>query len=597
MLRKGTVALINPNQIHPPIAPYALDVLTTALEASGFEAHVLDLTFHLDDWRQTLRDYFRAERPLLVGVTCRNTDTVYALEQRPFVDGYKAVIDEVRRLTAAPVVAGGVGFSTMPFALVDYFGIEYGVKGPGEKIICDLARALAEGRSADRIHIPGLLVNRGPGNVTRVAPPALDPRAAPAPSSSPSPAPSSSSAPVPVPLSFAAVGHHESRAWQAETELPYTRRSGEPYKVDNLRYYREGGLGSILTKNGCVYKCSFCVEPDAKGTQFARRGITAVVDEMEALTAQGIHDLHTTDSEFNLSIAHSKNLLREIVRRRDHDATSPLRDLRLWVYCQPSPFDEEFAELLAAAGCAGVNIGADHTRPEMLDGWKVTAKGTRYYDFADTERLVQLCHRNGMLTMVEALFGMPGETLETMRDCVDRMMELDATVTGFSLGLRLLPYMGLAKSLAEQCDGVRTVRGLQSNNASGPIVLKQLHQCDGPIEYERQFMFDESGDFRLVCYFSPDLPEAPGTADSPDGIWRASVDFLWDRIPKSEQYRVMLPTLSGSSENDNNYADNPFLTSLNRKGYTGAFWAHWRDREAIMSGAALPLGELAEAVR
>lgn len=44
----------------------------------------------------------------------------------------------------------------------------------------------------------------------------------------------------------------------------------------------------------------------------------------------------------------------------------------------------------------------------------------------------------------------------------------------------------------------------------------------------------------------------------------------------------MLPTLGGSSENDNNYADNPFLTGLVGLGYTGAFWSHWREREEIM---------------
>ncbi|GAT69278.1 tryptophan 2-C-methyltransferase [Planomonospora sp. ID91781] len=579
MRHKGVVVLVNPNQIHPPIAPYALDVLTTALEAAGFEAHVLDLTFHADDWRQVLRTYFRgAGRPLLVGVTCRNTDTVYAFEQRPFVDRYKEVIDEIRRLTDSPVVTGGVGFSTMPFALVDYFGVDFGVKGPGEHILCELAEALHDGRPADGV--PGLLVNHGRGKVVRVPPPVL------------SELRTAVTASLPFP-----TGREEGRAWQVETELPYTRRSGVPYKVDNLTYYRLGGLGSILTKNGCVYRCTQCVEPDAKGTRLTRRSVASVVDEIESLTGQGIYDLHTTDSEFNLSIAHSKQLLREIIRRKDGDASGSLHRLRLWVYCQPSPFDEELAELLAHAGCAGVNIGTDHVRSDMLDGWKVTKKGTRYYGFEDTARLVELSHRYGMLTMVEALLGMPGETRETMRECVDRLMDLDATVTGFSLGLRLFPYTDLAVSLARRCDGVRTLPGLQSNNATGPIILKPMEKCSGPIEYERQFMFDESGGFRLVCYFSPDLPESPETVNSPNGIWHESVDFLWSHIPESEYYRVMLPTLNGSSENDNNYADNPFLTSLKRKGYTGAFWAHWRDRENIMNGTGALEALAAEAAR
>ncbi|MFI5999622.1 tryptophan 2-C-methyltransferase [Streptomyces sp. NPDC051366] len=560
---RGLVLLVNPNKVHPPIAPYALDVLTTSLEAADFEVEVVDLTFHREDWKSCLSEYFGARSPVLVGVTIRNTDTVYAFEQRPFIGEHKEIITEIKRLTDAPIVGGGIGFSSMPFALVDYFGIDFGVKGPGEQIICDLADALVTGR--DTGTVSGLLCNTGEG-VVRIPPPAL------------SPAPRRAVAPRPA-------GQFEDRVWQVDRAGTYLRRSGSPHKVDNLLYYQRGGLAGILTKNGCTYRCSHCVEPDAKGIRFGRRDVAAVVDEMQSLAAQGIFDQHTTDSEFNLSITHAKQLLREIVRRRHADSGNPLNELRLWVYCQPSPFDEEFAELLAAAGCRGVNVGSDHVRADMLRGWKVTEKGTTYYSFADTEKLVRLCHANGMMTMVEALFGMPGETPQTMRECVEAFMALDATVTGFSLGLRLFPHTPLGIAMAEQCDGVRTVPGLQSNTATEPIVLKPLARCSGPVEYERQFMFDESGNFRLVCYFSPDLLEDAETVKDPSGRWSRSVELLWELVDPSDHHRVMLPTLAGSSEHDNNYADNPFLTSLSGLGYTGAFWAHWRDREAILRQA------------
>ncbi|WP_327418846.1 tryptophan 2-C-methyltransferase [Streptomyces sp. NBC_01233] len=560
---RGLVLLVNPNKVHPPIAPYALDVLTTSLEAADFEVEVVDLTFHREDWKTCLSEYFGARSPVLVGVTIRNTDTVYAFEQRPFVGEHKEIITEIKRLTDAPIVGGGIGFSSMPFALVDYFGIDFGVKGPGEQIICDLADALVTGRGTDTVS--GLIRNT-PEGVTRVPPPALTL--------------SNRRTPQPRP-----AGQFEDRTWQVDRAGTYVRRSGAPHKVDNLLYYQRGGLAGILTKNGCTYRCSHCVEPDAKGIRTGRRDIAAVVDEMQSLAAQGILDQHTTDSEFNLSISHAKNLLREIVRRKHAGPANPLNELRLWVYCQPSPFDEEFAGLLAAAGCRGVNVGSDHVRKDMLSGWKITEKGTAYYTFADTERLVRLCHANGMLTMVEALFGMPGETPQTMRECVGAFMALDATVTGFSLGLRLFPHTPLGMAMAGECDGVRTVPGLQSNTATGPIILKPSSKCSGPVEYERQFMFDESGNFRLVCYFSPDLMEDAGTVNDPSGRWSRSVDLLWELVDPADHHRVMLPTLAGSSEHDNNYADNPFLTSLNGLGYTGAFWAHWRDREAILRRA------------
>ncbi|WP_329175980.1 tryptophan 2-C-methyltransferase [Streptomyces sp. NBC_01477] len=562
-MSRGLVLLVNPNKVHPPIAPYALDVLTTSLEAADFEVEVLDLTFHREDWKSFLSEYFAERDPMLVGVTIRNTDTVYAFEQRPFVGEHKEIITELKRLTDAPIVAGGIGFSTMPFALVDYFGIDFGVKGPGEKIICDLADALLTGR--DPGTVPGLLRNTAEG-VVRVPPAVLTAR--------------HGKTVIPLP-----TGQFEPRVWQVDSTASYVRRSGAAYKVDNLMYYQRGGLGSILTKNGCTYRCSHCVEPDAKGTSFGQRSVVAVVDEMESLAAQGILDQHTTDSEFNLSVSHAKNVLREIVRRRHSDPANPLNGLRLWVYCQPSPFDEEFAALLAAAGCRGVNVGSDHVRPDMLTGWKVTEKGTTYYDFADTERLVRLCREHGILTMVEALFGMPGETPDSMRACVEAFMALDATVTGFSLGLRLFPYTPMGIAMAAECDGVRTVPGLQSNTATGPIVLKPLSKCSGPVEYERQFMFDEHGDFRLVCYFSPDLPADSAAVGDPSARWSPSVDLLWDLVDPADYFRVMLPTLAGSSEHDNNYADNPFLTGLSGLGYTGAFWSHWREREEILARA------------
>ncbi|ROP35516.1 tryptophan 2-C-methyltransferase [Saccharothrix texasensis] len=557
---RALVTLVNPNKIRPTITPYALDILTTSLEESGFDVEVVDLNFHRDEWRAALAGYFDRRRPLLVGVTVRNTDTIYPQEQKVFVGEHREIITEIRRLTSAPLVVGGVGFSSMPFALVDYFGVDYGVKGPGELIICRLADALLTGGSPR--DVPGLIVNEGGGAVTRV------PVSAELPTS---------------PLAHA--GHGESRAWQANRGTAYTRRSGVEHKVDNLAHYHHGGLGNILTKNGCPFTCAHCVEPDAKGNGFARRTVTAVVDEVEALTAQGVHDLHTTDSEFNLSIANSKAVLREIARRKDTDASSPLHSLRLWIYSQPAPFDEEFADLLVAAGCRGVNVAPDHVREDLLNGWKVTAKGTRYYTFDDTVRVVELARERGMLTMVEVLLGMPGETLDTLRECIDRIMALDATVAGFTLGLRAFPYSPLGMDLARQCSGERTVRGLQSNTATEPIVLKTIDQCASVVEYERQFLFEPSGGFRPVYYFSPQLPEDEETLSRPDGRWLNTLRFMWEHIPERDYPRVMLPTAPGLSRHDNNYADNPFLTSMVQLGYRGAFWSRWRDRDSIIEEA------------
>lgn len=449
----------------------------------------------------------------------------------------------------------------MPFAAVDYLGLDYGVKGPGEIILCELARRLVTGNTPA---VLGLIINYDHGKVTRVPMSATISR--------------QSSSPL-----LDDAGYCEPRSWQVNTTTSYRRYSGEPFKVDNVAYYRKGGLGNILTKNGCVMACTHCVEPDAKGNFFTLRSRQAVVDEMESLTDQGIYDIHTTDSEFNLSLANTKALLSEIIRRRR--VGSSLEYLRLWIYAQPEPFDDELADLLEDAGCAGVNVSTDHVRDQLLNGWKVDRAGRPFYSAAAVNQVVDLCRNHGMLTMIEVLLGMPGETLVTLSDCVDQTMAMDATVVGFTLGLRIFPYSPLGMWCAEQCAGTTTTAGVQSNTAASPIVLRRADQCESPVQYERQFMFDEDDRIRPLYYFSPALPEDPETISKPNGRWLKTVQFLWEHIPEQDYPRVMLPTAPGITENDNNYADNPFLVGLVGLGYKGAFWAHWRNRESILGEA------------
>jgi hypothetical protein len=98
-------------------------------------------------------------------------------------------------------------------------------------------------------------------------------------------------------------------------------------------------------------------------------------------------------------------------------------------------------------------------------------------------------------------------------------------------------------------------------------------------------MFDPQGQFRPIYFFSPDLPEGRGEI-RPGDRWLTSLELLWKWVPESDYHRVMLPTVAGLTQEDNNYADNPFLLRLTELGYKGAFWSHWRRREEIMQSAA-----------
>lgn len=561
---KGLVTLINPNFVKPGVTPYALDILCSHLEIEGFDVDVVDLTWTPDTWPSVLAEYFAAKSPFLVGITIRNVCSVQPQEQRVFLPEHMQVLDVIRRATKAPIVLGGAGFSSMPYAAMEYFGVPYGIKGPGELVLCALANALATGQSPDTID--GLLLFDG----TTVRPAGSGQH----------------------PVAGATLGKH--------VEARYRRRSGVMHRVDNRVYYDRGGLGNLLTKNGCSFTCNHCLEPDAKGVTIARRSITSVVDEMESLVSQGVRDVHTTDSEFNLAFQQSKSLLREIIDRKKRNATSSLHDLRLWIYMHPLPFDEEFADLLAEAGCKGTSISAEHVCREHLAAWddphaQVKSQRSRnlrplsagraglVYTLADVERTTKMLAARNIMMTVELLLGLPGETIDTIKAAIDATLALPTTVVGYTLGLQVFPHAPLGVRMAAESDGHKVVRGLQSNTAQSPILLKPLHQCASMTEYERQFWFDENGRIRPVFYFSPDLPEDPETLSRPDGRWVKTIRWIQEYVPASEHYRVALPTVAGDGQDDNNYADNPFLQRAVGLGYKGAYYSWWRSREEIMA--------------
>ena len=188
----------------------------------------------------------------------------------------------------------------------------------------------------------------------------------------------------------------------------------------------------------------------------------------------------------------------------------------------------------------------------------------------------------GIIITTELLLGLPGENLDTLRHAIDESLQLPTTVIGYTLGLQVFPHAPLGTRLAAESDGRNVIPGLQSNTAERPIILKPPEQCESMTEYERQFWFDENRRVRPVFYFSPELPEDPETIARPDGRWTNTIRWIQQYVPKSEHYRVALPTISGSGADDNNYADNPFLMHAVALGYKGAYYSWWRDREQIL---------------
>lgn len=468
--RNRRVLLVNTNRMQPPVAPLGLEYLASALQSHGFEPSLLDLCF-AGDPAPAIDRCLADGQPLAIGISLRNTDDSSWASQAFFVPQLRELVDLFQERTEAPIIVGGAGFSIMPEAVLEYCGLQLGIWGDGEAALLQLLESLATGQSYERV--PGL-VCRSQGGWRRNPPRFQDMGLASLPSRS---------------------------------------------LVDNRRYFLEGGMGNIETKRGCPMACIYCADPLAKGRQVRLRSPESVADEFEALLDMGIDHFHLCDSEFNQPLSHALAVCRELVRR------GLGQRLRWYTYASVGPFTEELARQMLAAGCAGINFGADSGDDDML------RRLGREFTVADLERTARLCHQHDIVFMYDLLLGGPGETPDSLRRTVETMRQLSPHRVGAWLGVRVYPGTALA-------DMVRT---------------------QGPLEDNPSLHGTVAGNDSLlapVFYVSAELGPEPG-------------GLLAELVSGDERFFV---SARDAARQNYNYNDNAVLMDAIRAGYRGAFW-------------------------
>jgi radical SAM superfamily enzyme YgiQ (UPF0313 family) len=402
------LALINPNRMVPAIGPIGLEYVAEAAAREGIEVDVLDLAFS-DDPQRALRDYLLSRSPTLIGLSFRNVDDCFWPSAQWFVPGLAELVQRIRRLSEAPIVLGGVGFSVFAERIVEYTGADFGVRGDGEQAAVSLYRKLQQGGQQFE-EVPGL-VWRCNGEI-RSNPP----------------------------------------AWPTEISLPVRRGM-----VDNRAYFALGGQCGFETKRGCNRRCLYCADPLAKGPTPRSRRPAEVADEIESLLEEGIDVLHTCDAEFNVPRSHAMAVCEEMIRR------SLGEKVRWYAYLAVTPFDAELAGAMRKAGCVGINFTGDSASEAMLSTYRQPHRSE------DLATAVRLCRENGMKVMIDLLLGGPGETPQTAAETIRFIKSISPDCAGASLGIRVYPGTGMVDALTREgpLDGNSSLR----RKYAGPIDL------------------------------------------------------------------------------------------------------------------------------
>jgi len=385
--------LINTNRMTPAIAPIGLEYVAAATRQAGLDVDVLDLCL-CDDPAGALGDCLGRRSDRLVGLSFRNVDDCFWPSATSFLAGLRSLVADVRRLSDARIVLGGVGFSIFARQIVREAGADFGIRGDGEQALVALRRALdGDGKLAD---VSGLIYRPGDGgdaNAKRFV--------------------------------------ENPPAWPEPLIVPTGRDV-----LDNATYFRLGGQIGFETKRGCPRKCTYCADPLAKGPSPRLRSPGEVADEIEALLAQGVDVLHTCDCEFNLPREHALAVCEEMTRRGLGGK------VRWYAYLAVTPFDEALADAMAAAGCVGINFTGDSASDAMLESYNQPHRAD------DLRRAVELCRAHRIASMVDLLLGGPGETPETARESIEQLKRFSPDCVGAALGLRIYPGTAAARQIA-----------------------------------------------------------------------------------------------------------------------------------------------------
>ncbi len=246
--------------VHPySVYPVGMAYIAGALQAAGHDVRQWDyLVAGKSD--QALRDVAESFSPDVICVSLRNVDDVDSMrevdESWSLFSG-KHVIEILRKVTDAPIIAGGPALSIMPDRVLQYTGADYGVVGPGDTVIGRIVAQLAKGEHLERI----------------------------------------------------VIGTDES-----------TDSNGYSLPVHDpelIKYYNEAsGILGVQTKRGCTYHCSYCTYPMLEGRRFRQRDPREVVDEIEQLGKDhGATSFFFTDSLFNDPAGKYLRVVEEIIRR------------------------------------------------------------------------------------------------------------------------------------------------------------------------------------------------------------------------------------------------------------------------------------------
>ncbi|HOE17757.1 MAG TPA: radical SAM protein [Syntrophorhabdaceae bacterium] len=382
------VLLISANrtEVNMRTMPLGLACVAQAAGREGHEVKILDLVQE-KDVPGSIASAIADLDPEVIGISIRNIDDQEMRNTRFLFEADNAVVSMVRKLSKAPIVLGGAGYSIYPRAILAASEADIGIEGEGEAVFNVVLERLRNNETLEGL--PGVHVKGGGLVAEKVLIRAPD------------------AFPLPDP------------------DLLFTA----PCDAGDLWI-------PVQTRRGCPMRCSYCSTGLIEGTIIRKRSPKSVVEWIAKLKRRGADRLYFTDNTFNLPPSYAMALCRAM-------ACASLK-VRWRCILYPYRLDESLVGAMAEVGCSEASIGFESANERVL---KEMNKRFRRKDVAETCSLLK---RNGIRQMVFLLLGGPCETIESVRESLAFADSLEPEFMRVTIGIRIYPGTALAEQARKE---------------------------------------------------------------------------------------------------------------------------------------------------
>ena len=185
---------------------------------------------------------------------------------------------------------------------------------------------------------------------------------------------------------------------------------------------------TIVTSRGCPYQCIYCSKA-ITGRSWRPRSPENVVAEWRWLVRDlKATEIGVTDDSMTTNLDRAKTICRSLIDERLN--TVP------WITIhgiRAGDTDLELLKLMKQAGCKRVGFGVESGNQRILDSIK------KKQTIDEVRRAFDNSRKAGLETMGFFIFGLPGETAETMDDTIQLALELEPDMANFMIAA---PYPG-----------------------------------------------------------------------------------------------------------------------------------------------------------